>query len=42
MMCFVKEAKDTRIKFFEEKNYIYTVHIGNYNSISHAYSALYD
>ena len=37
-----EESKDTRIKFFEETNYIYTVHIGNYDSISYAYGALYE
>ncbi|MCL1699436.1 MerR family transcriptional regulator [Lysinibacillus sp. Bpr_S20] len=37
-----EEVKDSRIKFFEEANYIYTIHIGNYDSISYAYSALYD
>ncbi|KOS60244.1 hypothetical protein AN161_24425 [Lysinibacillus sp. FJAT-14222] len=37
-----EEANDTRIKYFEETNYIYTIHIGNYDSISYAYSALYD
>ncbi|MGE7110364.1 MerR family transcriptional regulator [Lysinibacillus sp. NPDC047702] len=37
-----EEVKDTRIKFFEEGNSIYTIHIGNYDSISYAYSALYD
>ncbi len=37
-----EKVKDTRIKFFEEANYIYTIHIGNYDSISYAYSALYD
>jgi effector-binding domain-containing protein len=37
-----EEVKDTRIKFFEKTNYIYTIHIGNYDSISYAYSALYD
>lgn len=37
-----EELKDARIKFFEEANYIYTIHIGNYDSISYAYSALYD
>ncbi|TCJ01021.1 MerR family transcriptional regulator, partial [Cytobacillus praedii] len=31
-----KEVKDTRIKFFEEKNYIYTIHLGKYDSISYA------
>lgn len=37
-----EDVKDTRIKFFEEENFIYTIHIGNYDSISYAYSALYD
>ncbi|MCP3775050.1 MerR family transcriptional regulator [Paenibacillus sp. MZ04-78.2] len=36
------EVKDARIKLFEETNYICTVHIGNYDHISYAYSALYD
>lgn len=35
-------SKGYGIKFFEEENYIYTIHIGNYDSISYAYSALYD
>lgn len=37
-----KEVNDTRIKFFEEKKFIYTVHIGHYDSISYAYGALYN
>ncbi|MFE3576367.1 MerR family transcriptional regulator [Lysinibacillus sp. NPDC059133] len=37
-----EEVKDTRIKFFEETNYIYTIHIGNYDNINYAYNALYD
>lgn len=37
-----EEVKVNRIKFFEETNYIYTIHIGNYDSISYAYSALHD
>ncbi|MGE6260535.1 GyrI-like domain-containing protein [Heyndrickxia sporothermodurans] len=41
-IVFENEVKDSRIKLFEEKNYIYTVHIGNYDSISYAYGALYN
>jgi len=37
-----KEIKDARIKFFEEMNYIGTLHMGSYDNISYAYSALYD
>ncbi|MFT9816641.1 GyrI-like domain-containing protein [Lysinibacillus sp. NPDC056185] len=37
-----EEVKDTRIKFFEETNYIYTIHIGNYDNINYAYNALND
>jgi DNA-binding transcriptional MerR regulator len=33
---------DSRIFFFEEACYINTIHIGNYNSISYAYIALYN
>ena len=36
------EVIDSRIKFFEEANFISTMHIGNYNSISNAYIALYN
>ncbi|MBE5107570.1 MerR family transcriptional regulator [Bacillus thuringiensis] len=41
-IVFENEVKDTRIKFFEGKNFIYTIHIGNYDSISYAYGALND
>lgn len=41
-IVFENEMKDTRIKFFEEKNFIYTIHIGSYDSISYAYGALND
>lgn len=37
-----REIKDSRIKFFEESNHINTIHVGDYDSISFAYSALYD
>ncbi|KEQ22551.1 MerR family transcriptional regulator [Paenibacillus tyrfis] len=37
-----RELQDSRIKCFEETNYIGTIHMGNYDSISYAYSALYD
>ncbi|MGG3508534.1 MerR family transcriptional regulator [Paenibacillus lautus] len=37
-----KEMKDSRIKLFGETNYINTLHMGNYDNISFAYSALYD
>jgi len=37
-----KGMKDSRIKLFGETNYISTIHMGNYDSISFAYSALYD
>lgn len=36
------EITDPRIKFFEEANYISTIHIGDYNSIVYAYAALYN
>lgn len=41
-IVFVGEIKDSRIKFFEEIYHISTIHIGNYDSINFAYSALYD
>ncbi|MBG9465139.1 hypothetical protein ABE55_00915 [Bacillus thuringiensis] len=41
-IVFENEVKDTRIKFFKEKNFIYTIHIGNYDSVSYAYGALND
>ncbi|MTK11910.1 MAG: MerR family transcriptional regulator [Clostridiaceae bacterium] len=37
-----REVNDSRIKFFKEANYISTIHIGNYDSISNAYAALYN
>lgn len=37
-----EESKDTRIEFYEETDYIYTIHIGNYDNFSYDYSALYD
>lgn len=35
-----EESKDTGIKFYEETNYIYTIHIGIYDNFSYANSAL--
>lgn len=37
-----REIADSRIKCFEETNYISTIHMGNYDSISFAYSALFN
>jgi DNA-binding transcriptional MerR regulator len=37
-----RSLTDSRIKYFEEANYISTMHIGDYNNISYAYSALYN
>ncbi|PUA38986.1 hypothetical protein C8Z91_10955 [Paenibacillus elgii] len=37
-----REITDSRIQCFEETNYISTIHMGSYDSISFAYSALYD
>ncbi|WP_427340424.1 GyrI-like domain-containing protein [Caloranaerobacter sp. DY30410] len=36
------EARDCEIKFFYEADYISTMHIGSYDSISYVYSALYN
>ncbi|WP_409179032.1 MerR family transcriptional regulator [Brevibacillus fortis] len=36
------ETNDSRIKLFRETNYLHTIHMGNYDSISFAYNALYD
>jgi len=37
-----KEINDFRIKYFEEANYINTIHIGDYSSINYAYLALFN
>jgi DNA-binding transcriptional MerR regulator len=36
------EVKDYKVKFFESKYYINTIHIGSYDTISYAYSALHN
>jgi DNA-binding transcriptional MerR regulator len=37
-----RTVTDSRIKYFEEASYITTMHIGDYNNISYAYSELYN
>jgi DNA-binding transcriptional MerR regulator len=37
-----RTVTDSRIKYFEEASYITTMHIGDYNNISYAYSELHN